>query len=470
MMLDWVVSPARWAGAAGLVFAYSALCARVAWVTRQKRLDISRDNDVPAGQSQWPAVLVVYASQTGQAEGIAREATRMLRESGLRVTLLPIDGLNTEILMAHERSLWIVSTTGEGDAPDHALRFVQQVLPQDVDLKNHDTQVLALGDHEYKQFCAFGEQIQQWLLAQGAASELVCVDNMHRATLQAWQSRVNTLTQEWLGDAGESQPPASAREDWLLAPASTLFTLKARSLLNPGSEGGALYRLDWVVAGGELPEWQSGDLASLCVPTDPEHARDYSIASIMADGHLQMLVRQSTREDGTPGVASSWLCRGIKPGDQLPLTVRQHSSFRLGDNTERPLILIGNGSGLAGLFSHIRARIAAGRGEQWLVYGERSPAHDAICGEQLEHWLRAGQIERLDRAWSRDGERRTYVQDVLVAQADELQRWVARGAAIYVCGSLQGMGQGVHAALKQVLGGECVQALTQSGRYRRDVY
>ncbi len=470
MILDWVVSPARAAGAAGLVLAYAALCARVAWVNKQKRIDIARDNDVPEGQSQWPAVLVVYASQTGQAEGIAREATRMLRESGLRVTLLPIDSITTEILNAHERSLWIVSTTGEGDAPDHALRFVQQVLPQSVDLQAHEAQVLALGDREYKQFCAFGEQIQEWLLAQGANSEWVCVDNMDRATLRTWQSRINALKQDWLGADGDSQPPAATQEEWLLPPASTAFTLERRTLLNPGSQGGALYQLDWVVKSDELPAWESGDLASLRVPADPEHARDYSIASIMADGNLQMLVRQSVRADGTPGVASGWLCSGMKVGDSLDIAVRQHSSFQLGENASRPMILIGNGSGLAGLLSHIKARIAAGRGDQWLVFGERSPEHDAICAAQLEQWLQGGQLERLDLAWSRDVARKTYVQDVLLQQAETLKSWVARDAAIYVCGSLQGMGQGVHQALKQVLGEECVQRLTQSGRYRRDVY
>ncbi|QIL73710.1 nitric oxide synthase [Diaphorobacter sp. HDW4B] len=470
MILDWVVSPARAAGAAGLVLAYAALCARVAWVSKQKRIDIERDNDVPAGQSQWPAVLVVYASQTGQAEGIAREATRMLRESGLRVTLLPIDSITTENLNAHERSLWIVSTTGEGDAPDHALHFVQQVLPQGADLRAHEAQVLALGDREYQQFCAFGEQVQAWLVAQGANSELVCVDNMDRATLRSWQSRINELKQGWLGEEGDSQPPVAMQEEWLLPPTSTPFTLERRTLLNPGSQGGALYRLDWVVKNGDLPEWESGDLASLRVPADREHARDYSIASIRADGHLQMLVRQSVRADGTPGVASSWLCMGMKQGDSLDISVRQHSSFRLGDNAARPLILIGNGSGLAGLLSHIKARIAAGRSDQWLVFGERSPEHDAICAQQLEQWLQDGQLERLDLAWSRDVAEKTYVQDVLLKQAEMLKSWVARDAAIYVCGSLQGMGQGVHQALKQVLGDECMQTLTQSGRYRRDVY
>jgi sulfite reductase (NADPH) flavoprotein alpha-component len=77
-------------------------------------------------------------------------------------------------------------------------------------------------------------------------------------------------------------------------------------LLNPGSQGGALHLLEWTPQSGELPRWESGDLVSLCVPADPERARDYSIASITADGSLQLLVRESTRADGSPGLASHW--------------------------------------------------------------------------------------------------------------------------------------------------------------------
>ena len=51
-----------------------------------------------------------------------------------------------------------------------------------------------------------------------------------------------------------------------------------------------------------------------------------------------------------------------------------------------------------------------------------------------------------------------------------MQAWVARGAAIYVCGSQQGMAQGVDAVLREVLGSDEVDALMASGRYRRDVY
>ena len=219
-----------------------------------------------------------------------------------------------------------------------------------------------------------------------------------------------------------------------------------------------------------MPLWESGDLVSLCVPADPERARDYSIASVMADGSLQLLVRQSTRADGSPGLASDWLCRGMAVGDALALTVRAHSGFRLGDNAERPLMLIGNGSGLAGLLSHIKARVEQGRSDQWLLFGERSPQHDALCAEQLAAWVQGGQLARLDQAWSRNGKDSRYVQDLLRSHAEEVRKWVEQGAAIYVCGSLNGMGQGVHLTLQAILGEAKVDELLGSGRYRRDVY
>jgi sulfite reductase (NADPH) flavoprotein alpha-component len=48
--------------------------------------------------------------------------------------------------------------------------------------------------------------------------------------------------------------------------------------------------------------------------------------------------------------------------------------------------------------------------------------------------------------------------------------WVDDGAAIYVCGSLQGMAGGVDAALQDILGDARLQAMQRDGRYRRDVY
>ena len=54
--------------------------------------------------------------------------------------------------------------------------------------------------------------------------------------------------------------------------------------------------------------------------------------------------------------------------------------------------------------------------------------------------------------------------------ADELQRWLQDGAAIYICGSLQGMAAGVDQALIDILGADALEMLIEQGRYRRDVY
>ena len=467
MTVEWILTPERIYGAMGLVAAYAGMCWGIGSRVRRQRLVDEAQSQLSQGDAQAPAVLVAYASQTGQAEALARATAKMLVEGGLQVRLLPVEKLTTELLQEYAHSLWMLSTTGEGDAPDHALGFVQQLMAAQPVLTRHQSLVLALGDREYQEFCAFGVQVHEWLQTSGARSDLVCVDNMDGPSLQSWQAQVGQIRQSLLGESASAQ---ELDADWLQAPASVAFVLSRRHLLNPGSQGGALYQLEWTPQSGELPPWESGDLVSLCVPADPERARDYSIASITADGSLQLLVRESTRADGSPGLASHWLCCGMAEGDVLSLTLREHRGFRLGDNAGRSLILIGNGSGLAGLLSHIKARVQQDRNDQWLLFGERSPQHDAFCAEQLAAWVEQGRLARLDQAWSRNGKDSRYVQDLLRSHAEEVRQWVERGAAIYVCGSLNGMGQGVHLTLQAILGEAKVAELLGSGRYRRDVY
>jgi len=79
-------------------------------------------------------------------------------------------------------------------------------------------------------------------------------------------------------------------------------------------------------------------------------------------------------------------------------------------------------------------------------------------------------LQRLDLAFSRDQSQRIYVQDKLREARDELRRWVDDGAAIYVCGSLEGMAAGVAQVLLETLGEEPLETMAANGRYRRDVY
>jgi sulfite reductase (NADPH) flavoprotein alpha-component len=328
-----------------------------------------------------------------------------------------------------------------------------------LDLSHLHYAVLALGDRSYANFCGFGRALDAWLARQGAARlfERIDVDRGDARALAEWQQHVGRL-------AGTDDAP-----DWD-APAYGAWRIVARTLENPGSAGAPLYRIALQPAAGALPAWEAGDLAQVGPPPDPDHPREYSIASVPREGRLELLVRLQKREDGSPGAASGWLCEQAGIGDVVHLRLRAHERFRLGENAQRPLIAIGNGSGLAGLRGLLKARIDAGRHDNWLLFGERNQAHDFLLRDELQAWREAGRLAHLDLAFSRDQPERRYVQDVLRGETARLRAWVERGAAIYVCGSLQGMAGGVHDALLAILGAPLLEALANEGRYRRDVY
>ncbi|MFO6382172.1 flavodoxin, partial [Pseudomonas aeruginosa] len=93
---------------------------------------------------------------------------------------------------------------------------------------------------------------------------------------------------------------------------------------------------------------------------------------------LQLIVRQEQHADGSLGICSGWLTEYLPLGAALTLRLRRNAGFHLPED-DVPLILIGNGTGVAGLRSLLRASIAAGRKRNWLLFGERNFAHDYYC-------------------------------------------------------------------------------------------
>jgi sulfite reductase (NADPH) flavoprotein alpha-component len=406
-----------------------------------------------------PAWLVAYASQTGNAEELAAQTAQSLQLAGIPVRLCALAELTAVDLQQAERALFLVSTYGEGDAPDNAAAFMGRLMTGELALPQLHYAVLALGDRSYGQFCGFGRALDAWLARQGASRlfERIEVDRSASAAIEQWFQHLSHL-------AGTSDAP-----DWS-APAFGDWRLTQRRHLNPGSAGGAIYHVELAPVAGSLPDWQSGDLVQVTAPADPSQPREYSIASIPRDGDVHLLVRQHAHPDGSLGLASGWLTAQAKVGDVVQLRLRQHKRFRLEDNAQRPLILIGNGSGIAGLRGHLKSRVLAGQRRNWLIFGERNVAHDFHYREEIEGWHASGDLPRLDLAFSRDQAERTYVQDRLRGNADEVKLWLEQGAAIYICGSLAGMAGGVDQALQEMLGRPALDALAAEGRYRRDVY
>lgn len=453
---ELLLDPAwRLGSAAVLASAYAAVCGAVTWRERRKRQATAAWGLAAEGSPAW---LVVYASQTGAAEAFAAQTARHLHQAGLPVQVLALNQLSIQQLQQTERALFIVSTCGEGDAPDNAALFAERNMSAPLPLPQLHFAVLALGDDTYAHHCAFGRALDAWL-GQGGAQAMHARIEMNRGDAEAlmtWQALLTHL-------AGSSDAP-----DWT-APDFERWRLQARRHLNPGSQGEPLYEVELLPAQGVLPYWESGDLAQVRMGADVSRPREYSIASLPSEGSLRLLVRLHRDANGQAGLSSGWFA-AADIGSAIQLRVRPHRLFRLETNADRPLILIGNGSGLAGLRSHLVARMQMKRRDNWLIYGERNARHDAIWADQLQAWRATEALQRLDCVYSRDGQGLRYVQDVLLAQADAVRQWVSDGAAIYVCGSRAGMGEGVDAALTELLGADALGALIQAGRYRRDVY
>ena len=480
---------------------------------RKKRQIRDARKSLSARHSDAPAWLIGFASQSGFAEQLAWQTAGQLQAAGLPVKVQPLGSVSQDDLRQSENALFVVSTFGDGEAPDSARGFERGVLGQNVSLKGLNYSVLALGDRQYEHFCGFARRLHFWLTNQGGNPLFapVEVDSGDTAALLHWQQQLGQLT----GHAPAAAWPTAQYENW---------TLSQRTLLNRGSSGSAVYLLGLTSASPQ--RWQAGDLVEILPRNSPWaieqflaglglagnedvhidglaqtlnqalttrqlpanrvhlvglHAqalvnalapvgmREYSIASIASDGMLELIVRQERHPDGGLGLGSGWLTEHATIGSAITLRLRRNSGFHLPD-APVPLILLGNGTGLAGLRSLLKARIADGLQRNWLLFGERTIAHDYLCQDELQGWLASGDLALLDLAFSRDQEEKIYVQDRLRESADVLRKWLADGAAIYVCGSLQGMAAGVDQALVDILGNAAVERLIEQGRYRRDVY
>ncbi len=521
--------PQRLLWAAAVVLGYGLICVGIGWGHRQRQRRNGLALQVlPAADAQ-TRVLVAFASQTGFAEQLAWRTAEALQSGDLPVRVMTLGELDLRTLTDCNRVLFVVSTTGEGDAPDSCARFTR-LMAQPRPLPKLQYGVLALGDSSYTNYCAFGRALDHWLRESGARAlfDTVEVDDGDDGALRHWQHHLGLLS-------GHTDLP-----DWR-APRYQRWRLQARAQLNPGSFGGAVFHLhlqrmkyESAAAGATQDHgWQPGDIAEIgprnplaqvrallarlaldaeaivngddgqqltlaqalmdrslpraaaaetelqalrglspqavCDQLPPLAHREYSIASLPEDGALELVVRQMAHPNGDLGLGSGWLTAYAQPGDEVRLRIRENRGFHPPPE-HCPLILIGNGTGLAGLRAHLKARAAAGAHRNWLLFGERSAAADYLFKDEIEAWQASGVLQRLDLAFSRDQAERIYVQQRVQDSAEALRCWVADGAAIYVCGSLKGMAPGVHAALIAALGAEMVESLLEQGRYRRDVY
>ena len=214
--------------------------------------------------------------------------------------------------------------------------------------------------------------------------------------------------------------------------------------------------------------------------------RLYSIASSFAanpdEVHLTIgAVRYNTHGRDRKGVCSVLCAERLQSGDTLPVFIQPNKNFKLPENPEAPIIMVGPGTGVAPFRSFMQEREETGApGKSWMFFGDQHFVTDFLYQTEWQKWLSDGVLTKMDVAFSRDTEEKVYVQHRMLEHSKELFEWLEEGAAFYVCGDKNNMAKDVQNALLEIIekeGGKSreeaeayLAEMKKQKRYQRDVY
>ncbi len=212
--------------------------------------------------------------------------------------------------------------------------------------------------------------------------------------------------------------------------------------------------------------------------------RLYSVASSLKaypeSVHLTVdVVRYESHGRLRKGVCSTFL--GERSENVAVPCYPSTSKFRLPEDGDTPIIMVGPGTGVAPFRAFLQERKAlSARGKAWLFFGSQHAKTDFFYEEEFAAYQKEGFLTRLDTAFSRDQAEKMYVQHRMKENAAEFWKWLEEGAHFFVCGDARRMAKDVDAALHQIVSqqsgrdteaaADYVEKLKNEKRYKRDVY
>ena len=192
-------------------------------------------------------------------------------------------------------------------------------------------------------------------------------------------------------------------------------------------------------------------------------------------------VRWLTNNRDHLGVCSTYLADRVNDDQKVKIFMSPNKAFRIPENHETPMIMVGPGTGIAPFRAFLDEReIIGASGQNWLFFGDQTREFDFIYENEFSEKLKKGILTKLDLAFSRDQDEKIYVQDRMLESSAELFRWLEKGAYFYVCGDALRMAKDVDATLRKIIEMEgnmtsekadaYVNNLKKEKRYLRDVY
>ncbi|MEM8546642.1 MAG: assimilatory sulfite reductase (NADPH) flavoprotein subunit [Pseudomonadota bacterium] len=256
----------------------------------------------PAATAQTAKPLtILYGSQTGNGEKLAAALHREVESQGLPVRLLNMSDYPTRELADEAWLAIVVSTHGEGDAPDDAelfLEFLQSKRAPRLDGTAYS--VLALGDSSYTQFCQTGVDFDTALASLGASATLTRVDCDvdYASAAAAWSKDVLEAYKSYHEDKASSAPRPthlSVVSDAPLRHGSAVAPLQAEVLVNQQITGSrsskTVHHIELLVDGGV--DYAPGDALAV-ITRNPPTLVDQLLAVLGAEGSNSVTLGDET--------------------------------------------------------------------------------------------------------------------------------------------------------------------------------
>jgi sulfite reductase (NADPH) flavoprotein alpha-component len=215
-------------------------------------------------------------------------------------------------------------------------------------------------------------------------------------------------------------------------------------------------------------------------------ARLYSISSSQAavgdEVHITVAkVSYKSKGRKRSGACSTYLADHIEVDSLVSVFIEKNPAFKLPEDHQTPVILVGAGTGVAPFRAFLQHREANNqKGNTWLFFGERRFHSDFLYQVEWQKLVKDGFLEKIDVAFSRDQQEKVYVQHRLLERQKEVFNWLSNGASIYLCGDMKSMARDVQQALLQIFesqGGmteekalEYLKQLKKEKRFQTDVY
>ncbi len=263
-------------------------------------------------------VAILYGSQTGTAEGLARKLSKELKAGGYTVSLNSLEGYIPATLAAERYAFFIVSTYGEGEAPDPVQPFFQQLCVEHFPLLGElSYAILALGDSHYEHFCQFGKNLDAKLSGLGATCILprtdsdVDVDPPFTTWKQAVHERIRALASTSasagpahsfpaLSTAADQQPPLPYAAQRHSRNNPYLSPLREKRALTHASSSKLTIHLDFAIEDAAL-QYEAGDACGIIPRNCPA----------LVDSILELLPFSGNEPIEIPKVGSLTLREGL---------------------------------------------------------------------------------------------------------------------------------------------------------------